>query len=261
MSSFDAAWDSIEKEWSPNWRKQAEYLKPIYARQITNHPQMGYEKLGLSYDEDTNRIEDGMTMTTYEHPFDSRFMVKDPRGLPYHWKIKRHQNEYDGKMMDQVLEELGYPIASEYDAGDYAIQPKLTELKDYNANREEQKIANDWVMRHVVGDRGSGFAGTRNWGQDQLGNWRLFDAEMRLSNPNDHTFHPTHYQTQNIDLPANRLLNFMDEHEIGHGIMGVDPPETVAFKELRSWLERFEPYSNNPKYVEVDGKAKWMEGY
>ena len=263
MKIFEAAWDSLTKEWSPGWRYRAAALPTLGKKDL----------LGMFNDKPFEEIKDygqGQTMHwVLPHPNNDNFMVKVPRTLfadtsgferPMHEPEfdpeERFGSEYYGKNLIQEMEDLGFPVASEHLAGDgYLVQPRLgIDHPDFgkNWNERPRKGVADMLLEHAISDRGSS-----NWGIDQTGNWRMLDVDLGLGDPSD--YWPSSAENigetlqhgldkQGIQLPANRLLNFMSN--IDHNN-----------ESLQHYLETIEPYSDNPDKVEVDGKRPWLEGY
>jgi hypothetical protein len=289
MSSFAVAWDSIEKEWSPNWRDEASKLPLLQLD----------EYLDLDMGE-------GTELRTYEHPSNPNFVIKRPISLDP--TFRRHYGKSKDPELDRLkelvelgsiemnsierlpywdaLESLGYPVVSskyfgtdQRELGNYFVQPRMQTDREGNeiaphalkdkamknvgifrpmdhpefaaASRESQII--DEILTNAVGDRHGG-----NFGLDQKGNERMFDLQMHFGDGIgewDSEEMQQRQQTLNkygIQIPASRMLNAITDEMVEN-----DP----YVGNYRAYLERLEPYSDNPKYVELDGKAKWMEGY
>jgi len=283
VNAFETAW-SLVKEYNPNWRYQARTL-----------PKLGNDDLmqiSQQWLEDTGQLEpdyvgfkdfpSGQTMEfVLPHPNNPNFMVKVPRssysemtGRPK-WQYGeetfdsygRFGDEYYGKNLVQMLEDLGFPVVSEHNENDrYLIQPALNAHEPDTGRgrngRPRLGIA-DVALEHIIPDRVDG-----NWGVDQTGNWRMFDVDMGLNEPADYM--PTggltlgsasHYHPEKLgeklqqgldkfgmQLPASRLLNFMSniDHDRDN---------------MRTYLEALEPHSDNPNYLTIEGKPVWREGY
>ena len=280
MISFDVAWDSIEKEWSPGWSYRARALPALGNDDLRRISQQWLEDTGQLH-EDYVGYEDypsGQTMEfVLPHPDDEKFVVKKPRlgsiDYPMDWLKpdtlfpSRFGGEYHGKNLIQELEDLGFPVVSEYNVDDrYLLQPWLNSHEpDFGMSRNERprKGIADVALEHIIPDRSDG-----NWGIDQTGNWRMFDVDMGLPEPTDYLpisglslDSASYYEPERlgerlqqgldkfgIQLPASRLLNFMSH--IDHGR-----------EKMQQFLEAIEPHSDNPNKVEVDGKRPWLEGY
>jgi len=296
---FEVAWDSIEKEWSPNWRDEASKL-PL-------HQLDEYLDLDLG---------EGTELRTYEHPSNPNFVIKRPISLnrrpptsygrskdPELDRLKElvelgsiEMNSIERLPYWDALESLGYPVVSskyfgsdQRELGNYFVQPRMSldekliphKVADWKENHEfiegiiannnrGKKIANpmkdpafaaasresqiiDEILTNAVGDRHGG-----NFGLDQKGNERMFDLQMHFGDGIgewDSEEMQQRQQTLNqygIQIPASRMLNAITDE-----MVEIDP----YVGNYRAYLERLEPHSDNPKYVEVDGKAKWMEGY
>jgi len=112
---FAVAWDSIAKEWSPNWRDEASKL-PLHQLD---------EYLDLDMGE-------GTELRTYEHPSNPNFVIKRPISL--NPTFRRHYGKSKDPELDRLkelvelgsiemnsierlpywdaLESLGYPVVS-----------------------------------------------------------------------------------------------------------------------------------------------------
>jgi hypothetical protein len=254
MTAFDRAWELL-KEWTPNWRGIADDL-PL----LSNNEQ----KRLLSEDGIGDLMGQGNSFSTFPHPNDERFVVKIPHN---EWGGGQNLSDRTGDIYSnapQRMEEMGFPISSELGVQDeYLVQPRLNQhAVDYGSGkngRHSKGIANI-LLNHAFSDRLS-----RNWGQDETGNWRLFDADMQHTEPCDWWPNAPNIQGKdypekttgeliqadldkwNIQLPASRMLNVLDEEP--------------AMSQFQSMLEAIEPYSDNPKTVQIDGESSWLEGY
>jgi len=272
MSAFDTAWD-LMKEYNPGWRHQARALPKLGDSDLTRISQQWLEDTGQT-DPDYVGYEDypsGQTMKyVLTHPDNPNFMVKKPRSTTSHYSqhrdpesllTSRFGDEYYGKNLIEELEDLGFPIVSEYNVDNrYLLQPALNAHEPDTGrgrnNRPRMALA-DVALEHIIPDRVSG-----NWGVDQTGNWRMFDVDMGLSEPIDYwPFKDTESTPRvvgerlqegldkfGMQLPASRLLNFMSH--IDHDR-----------ENMQRFLEAIEPHSDNPNYVTIDGKPEWREGY
>ena len=277
MTAFDTAWD-LMKEYRPGWRHQARSLPKLGNDDLMQISQQWLEDTGQlePHHQGIKDFPSGQTMEfVLPHPNNPNFMVKVPRssysemtGRPK-WQYgeetfdsyDRFGDEYYGKNLVQELEDLGFPVVSEYNENDrYLTQPALNAHEPDTGrgrNNRPRKALADVALEHIIPDRVGG-----NWGVDQTGNWRMFDVDMGLSEPIDYwPFKDTESTPsvvgerlqQGLDkfgmqLPASRLLNFMSN--IDHDR-----------ENMKRFLEAIEPHSDNPNYVTVDGKAEWREGY
>lgn len=272
MTAFDAAW-ALLKEYNPGWRHRARALPTLSDDDL--------DRISQQWLEDTGQIdpfylgnEDYPSGETIQwalpHPDESvGFVVKRPRLVGSYYRNdnrdpdtilpQRFGDEYHGKNLIQELEDLGFPVVSEYNVDNrYLLQPSLVRegvggdsYIQQNSNRPKMGVA-DIPLNHIVADRQSS-----NWGIDQTGNWRMFDVDMGLSEPTDYwpatADDPgeklqTDLDKWGIEIPASRLLEFMSH--IDH--------ERPA---MQNFLEAIEPHSANPNYLTIDGKPVWREGY
>ncbi len=260
MSSFAVAWDSIAKEWSPNWRSIAEDL-----------PWLSESKQRRLISEESldDIMGQGNSLTTLPHPNDERFVVKIPHGntgLPLPLS-SRTGYPHNNTNIPQIMEEMGFPVSSELDVqGEYLVQPRLNQhAVDTGAGRKGRHrlgIA-DILLSHAFGDRVGA-----NWGQDQTGNWRFYDADMEHTSPLDWwpSASPNVGETLQedldkwkIQLPASRMLNILGRDR---QYEWPDEPNYYGLmNNFYNYLEEIEPYSDNPKTVQIDGKSPWLEGY
>ena len=275
MTAFDTAF-ALLKEYNPGWRYQARALPRLSDNDLTRISQQWLEDTGQT-EPDYVGYEDypsGQTMKyVLPHPDNHNFVVKLPRsvyssitgedkGDPWQDIFdvdNRFGAEYHGKNLIQELEDLGFPVVSEYNVDDrYFLQPWLARddvgaasYREQNSNRPTKGVA-DIPLNHIVADRQNS-----NWGVDQTGNWRMFDIDMGLSEPTDYwpatADDPgeklqTDLDRWGIEIPASRLLEFMSH--IDHERPG-----------MQNFLEAIEPHSANPNYLTIDGKPVWREGY
>ena len=271
MSSFAVAWDSIAKEWTPNWRSIAEDLPWLSESE---------QRRLISEESLDDIMGQGNSLTTLPHPNDERFVVKIPHGYfarrveddsrELMWRTGYPQN------IPQIMEEMGFPVSSELDVqGEYLVQPRLNQhAVDTGVGRKGRHrlgIA-DILLNHAFGDRVGA-----NWGQDQTGNWRFYDPDMEHTSPHDWWPNAPNipgkdYPQQTvgeilqedldkwkIQLPASRMLDVL-----GRDRQYEYPGESDyggLMQSFYSYLEELEPYSDNPKTVQIDGKSPWLEGY
>ena len=266
MNAFDRAW-ALLKEYRPDWRYQAEALPILSDDDLKRISQQWLEDTGQTDPMEIKDYPSGDKMKyVLPYPDKDDFVVKRPRmwnTLTRDENLQRHLDrlgdKYRGKNLVQELEDLGFPVVSEYNVGDrYLLQPSLvmghtgggSHLRE-NTERPELRIA-DNTLYHIVADRHN-----ENWGLDQTGNWRMFDVEMGIGEPSDYwpeTAENLGEELQmdldklGIEIPASRLLNFMSH--IDH-----ERPK------MQHFLETIEPHSANPNYVTIDGKPVWREGY
>ena len=265
MSAFESAWDLV-KQYAPNWREVAIRLP----------------RVGIEYDHDNVPILDGEDpfdgqyytnegayMTVIEHPHDERFVMKVPKINRWHQyepsDTIAHRMGADrnsrGQPLAEILETLGFPVVSEMDEGEYTVMPRLTSFDTVDANPFKYPSYNAMPMRDskktlsgIVGDTHSG-----NFAMDQANKWRMIDVDLsRPASPwwplDDPELGTTGQQIQNhlneskIQLPASKILNILDMGDYQHDGM-------------RAFMEAIEPYSDNPRFVTVDGRPIWREGY
>jgi len=249
MSSFDTAWDSIEKEWSPSWRDIVEHEVP-QIDDLDLFPWLGM----VSTDK---FLGEGQDFSAYVHPHDSRFAVKILRDGIWNERTPKPLDYYRnkaGQKFYQDMERMGFPIASEMSMSDgnrkeYMVQPLLGgDNLNYSPELPNWNVA-QFALHGAVGDMHS----KKNWGYDQKGNIRYLDLDTdkyntRIVGFEDGEVNQEELDRHNIQIPARRLLDSMDRH-------GYEDPD------YRTFLEAIEPYSENPRTVRVDGKIPWLEGY
>tara|TARA_R110000822_G_scaffold35193_2_gene99333 strand:+ start:202 stop:984 length:783 start_codon:yes stop_codon:yes gene_type:complete len=259
MSAFSESW-SLIKEWTPNWRDIAEDLPWLSESK---------QKRLMSEESLDDIMGQGNSFTTFPHPNNEKFVVKIPFNRP---GFPQNLSDRTGipDNIPQIMEEMGFPISSELDVqGEYLVQPRLNQhavdTGTGKKGRYRKGIA-DILLNHAFSDRVG-----HNYGRDQTGNWRMFDADMEQTDPYDwwpnspdipkEWLKNSNYKPRTvgeilqedldkwkIQLPASRMLNVLDNHD---GVM-------ESFKGL---LEAIEPYSDNPNTVQIEGKSPWLEGY
>ena len=266
MSAFESAWDLV-KQYAPNWREVA----------------VGLPRVGIEYDPDNVPILDGEDpfdgqyytnegayMNVIEHPHDERFVMKVPKindWFPRHpsntigERIGGERNS-EGQPLAEILETLGFPVVSEINVGgEYTVMPRLTSFDTVDANQLKYPsynampiMASKKTLQGIVGDTHSG-----NFAMDSANKWRMIDVDLsRPSSPwwpsDDPELGTTGQQIQNylndsrIQLPASKILNILDMGDYQHDGM-------------RALMEAIEPHSDNPRFVTVDGRPIWREGY
>lgn len=240
MSSFEVAWDSIVKAWNPSWRDIAEYeLSPI--SNIEDFDMFTHKFLG-----------DGQDFMVYAHPQDSRFAVKVPKDNS--WEAALGYDRQVGQDFYRVMERLGFPIASEMTMTDnydnpYLIQPALSsDIPNNSPTGLPNKNVARFTLDYAVGDS----VNPENWRYDQNGNIRYIDLDTHK------------YQDEAPKLSGKVLQEMLDRHKI-------QIPATKLLSEIdrtgfddpayRSYLERIEPYSENPRTLRIDGRSPFLEGY
>ena len=265
MSAFDEAWGLI-KAYTPNWREQAKNL-----------PKIDEESVKEMMNPHDSAIGAGHSFRTYVHPSDPDFVAKVPKFED--WRMERGEEQLEathkvrnrngwGKDVFEFMESLGYPVASEYNAGSYLIQPRLQQVASHLERdileenmRPDFGVANQ-ALNHAIGDRGPD-----NWAHDQTGNQRMFDMDEQMNEPSD--AYPCDEESWNADegkstgqffqdeldgdkiqIPASKMLNWMDAN--------IDPDEHST---QRTYLQHLEPYSDNPQKVLIGGKSPFLEGY
>lgn len=251
--AFTTAWELV-KEWSPNWRGIADDLPWLSENE---------QKRLMGMDGLDDMMGQGNSFTTFPHPNDERFVVKIPFNRPgFPQNLSDRTGQPDN--IPQTMEEMGFPISSELDVqGEYLVQPRLNQHAVDTGTGKDGRVRlgiADILLNHAFSDRISA-----NYGRDQTGNWRLFDADMEQTEPYDWWPNAPNIPGKDypqktvgeilqgdldkwkIQLPASRMLNVLDEQ-----------PAMESFKGL---LEAIEPYSDNPKAVQIDGKSPWLEGY
>ena len=260
MSAFDEAW-SLIKAYTPNWREQAKNL-----------PKIDEESVKEMMNPHDSAIGAGHSFRTYVHPSDPDFVAKVPKFED--WRMERGEEQLEathkvrnrngwGKDVFEFMESLGYPVASEYNAGSYLIQPRLQQVASHPLGnmRPDFGVANQ-ALNHAIGDRGPD-----NWAHDQTGNQRMFDMDEQMNEPSD--AYPCDEESWNADegkstgqffqdeldgdkiqIPASKMLNWMDAN--------IDPDEHST---QRTYLRHLEPYSDNPQKVLIGGKSPFLEGY
>ena len=274
--AFETAWDSVQKEYTLDWRDRAKNLRPI-----THEAQLG------------KPIGSGADSKVFMHPFGyGDFVVKLPRSEPSGWEWngadtteernrlfhRRFRNdrrggweEYQGgKGLPQIMEELGFPVVSEMlldplDSLHTFVQPvlkpedALEDLLDINAPpqdidwrefRKKQHRENmqfDNALAYALGD----LMGGHNRMRDGQGRLRAMDMGMDF--PDLYDGHPIDYDVDylndyGIDFPATKLLNEMDVHDI-------DRPH------YKEYLEALEPHVTNSRTLRIDGRPLYLTGY
>ena len=179
---------------------------------------------------------------------DSRFAVKGSKtihGKPWLWRQRTG--------FYRVMERLGFPIASEMTMTDnydnpYLIQPALSlDIPNNSPTGLPDKKLRDllWIMRlrsRLI----------ENWRYDQKGNIRYIDLDTHKYQDEAPGLSGKVLQEMldrhKIQIPATKLLNEIDR-------TGFDDPA------YRSYLERIEPYSENPRTLRIDGRSPFLEGY
>ena len=253
VGAFDEAWALI-KAYTPNWREQAKNLPKIDEESVKE--MMHTHDLGIGA---------GHSFRTYVHPSDPDFVAKVP--IFEDWRMERGEEQLEathkvrnrngwGKDVFEFMESLGYPVASEYNAGSYLIQPRLQQVASHPLGnmRPDFGVANQ-VLNHAIGDREP-----YNWAYDETGNRRMFDMDEQMNDPSD-DWPNAHrkpvgqvlqdeLELEGIQIPASKMLNWMDAN--------IDPDDHAS---QRTYLQHLEPYSDNPQKVLIGGKSPFLEGY
>lgn len=276
MMEFQHALDSIVKIWTPNWRERAKKLPEI-------------EDFYSIYSNPENIIGEGHEINTFDRlGSDDQFVMKLPRyssEKPFRWGIIRDltpsdhnemvnqafyrmlgrregmDHEYSGdKGLPQILEELGFPIVSEMvvkplDVGEpnatvgHFIQPKMNPLTDIIGDEDgndEENLLLEVLLAHAIGDQEN----PDNWMRDQKGNMRFIDMGMDFKEPyeGDRDWYANKVMDHVIDFPVSRILDEMDKNN-------------VYEENYREFLHDMEDYTTDPKYLEIKGRRKYLEGY
>jgi len=275
LTAFETAWDSVQKEYTLDWRDRAKDLRPI-----TDFSQLG------------DPIGSGVDSKVYKHPFGyGNFVVK----LPHFYQLSRKKQEkwdktdpttqernvdfdryflhnrrggteeYENrKGLPQIMEELGFPVVSEmlldrFDSLNTFVQPLLepketgvAELTGSDWRKEAERLHReqdqfDASLSYALGDLETGGNEMRD------GQGRLRAMDMGMDFPDVYDGSPIDYNLDrfnefNIDFPATKLLNQMDVHDI-------DRP---YYKE---YLEALEPHVTNSRTLRLDGLPLYLMGY
>ena len=272
LTAFESAWDSVQKEYTLDWRDRAKDLRPI-----TDFSQLG------------DPIGDGADSKVYMHPFGyGNFVVKLPHLTSTRsssWDItppttqernvdfdryflhnrRGGTEEYeDRKGLPQIMEELGFPVVSEmlldrFDTLNTFVQPVLepeetgvAELTGSDWREEAKRIYRendqfDAALSHALGD----LMGGGNRMRDGQGRLRAMDMGMDFPDIYDGSpidYNLNRFNEFNIDFPATKLLNQMDVHDI-------DRPY------YRQYLEALEPHVTNSRTLRLDGRPLYLMGY
>jgi len=278
MSAFESAWDLL-KEYTPNWREQARKLP--YVGISYNEGDRHFDTPSLHYpiggkpmtpmQMNTLSVGGGSFMDTFIHPADSRFVMKVPVvDSGFGWRDSPSEtiggrigdiNEY-GQGLAEILESLGFPVVSEFDVGgEYTVMPRLNNDRGTDNREKDNRKANkpnfgiaDLTLNHILGDRH-----TSNWGTDSIDNWRMLDVDAERADPTDYwplgrpeksrgEMLQEGYNKFGVQLPASKILNILDMSDVEH-------------QGMRALMEEIEPHSDNPRFVTVDGRPVWREGY
>ena len=267
--------DDLSKQYTPDWRVQARKL-PYVGISYTEfddgtddaphlHYPIGHTRMGGS-EQAAHRIGGGSFMNTFRHPADDRFVMKVPiTNASDGWHPRANENiggrigttNDRGQGLVEILESLGFPVVSEMDVGgEYTVMPRLEPgIDGTEGNNKPDYTTTNAVLRHILGDRDRS-----NYGIDSIGNWRMYDTDMQWAKtaydwwPNAKEGKTTGERLQDdyyrlgIELPASKILNILDMGDYQHDGM-------------RALMEAIEPYSENPRFVTVDGRPVWREGY
>ena len=274
MDSFDRAW-SVAKQYSLDWRRDAQGLLDLDRHEVPRP----------LIDDDRNAyhpeyIGEGTKVATYQHPHDSRYVVK----VPYsddEWTQRHSQGRSINDNTVALLERLGYPIVGELSNLDRIddisesifVQPRLYDspaddpLDLKNLENEKRKVAGATLM-HLVGDRNRGnygfddsTGGARNFDLGVLGftdDWMPLDYSRSVGPSRGEQFQE-HLNTLGIQHPASRLLDEVLGEVPDISDKDRDNPlfRLITFRDM---MEAIEPYSDNPRNLTVDGKPIWLEG-
>ena len=295
MNPFDQAWDLL-KEYTLDWRSDAQdYLLDLDRSLSSNELIGGFPLLPEPLVDDWENEEHplylgaGSKVVTYEHPFDSRYVIKVPYSddrWSQEYSLDRNKN--DATMA--LLERLGYPIVGELSNWDriddvsdsFFVQPRLDTGRRFTHPvdmKPDVKRLADASLMHLINDRNM-----NNYGSDTRGMLRNFDLDsigftddwwpQEAHTRNDlfahdnrkHWLHrhgfmsrgeqlQEHLNSFGIQHPASRLLNIIPE--VSHE--DIDDP-FYRLQSFRNLMEEIEPHSDNPKNLTVDGKPIWLEG-
>lgn len=282
MNPFDQAWDLV-KEYTLDWRRDAQDLLDLDRSLSSDELIGGFPLLPEPLMDDWENEEHplylnaGSKMVTYEHPFDSRYVIKVPYSddrWSQEYSLGRNKN--DATMA--LLERLGYPIVGEVSNWDriddaldsFFVQPRLETGRGYHGLGQDERELADASLMHLINDRNMNNYGldtrsmVRNFDLDSIGftdDWWPQEGHTRNDLFDRHGLMSTGEQLQEhlnsfgIQHPASRLLNEIPE--VSHEDR--DDP-LYRLQSFRNLLEEIEPHSDNPKNLTVDGKPIWLEG-
>lgn len=261
---FEQAW-TIAKHYKPSWRKDADKL-PIL------------EDIDQYFELDNPDFSRGSSIETVTHPLDERFVIKRPI-LPNYggWKKEPSQSDMDRynrtlrnpyfrhggweefkdrKGLPQIMEELGFPVVSEkfvHQEGpnSYIIQPKLSHDPDergLNADMmTREEMITELALAHAFGDYNT----VQNFMFDPLDRIRFMDFGTDFPDEYEEMggeYYQGLMDRYDMQLPASRLLDLMDENLIDHD----------RYKE---YLEEMEQYSANPSTLRIGVTSPYLVGY
>lgn len=256
---FEQAW-TIAKQYKPSWRKDADKL-PIL------------EDIDQYFNADTN-LGSGSSIETVTHPFDARFVIKRPI-LPYSMGYNKpsqsdmdrynrtlrnpffrhggYEEFKDRKGLPQIMEELGFPVASEkfvHQEGpnSYIIQPKLNEYVDgVDLQQGHEGLIMELALAHAFGDYWAG----QNFMFDPTNRLRFMDFGTDFPDIYDGTSGDkiqSKLDRYDMQLPASKLLDLMDKNLIDHD-------------NYIDYLEEMEQYSANPSTLRIGVTSPYLMGY
>ena len=262
MTAFDQAW-SVVKQYKPSWRKDAEKI-PIL------------EDIDQYFELDNPDLSRGSSIETVTHPLDARFVIKRPIlpnfGGGYDKKPRsdmmdtynrtlrnpffRHggfEEFRDRKGLPQIMEELGFPVASEKfvhqdGPNSYMIQPKLSYSDDdIHPQQGHDGLITELALAHAFGD----YYTPDNFMFDPTNRLRFMDFGFDFPDIYDGMSGEdiqSKFDRYDMQLPASRLLDLMDENLIDHD-------------NYKEYLEEMEQYSANPSTLRIGVTTPYLVGY
>lgn len=264
MTAFDRAW-TIAKQYKPSWRKDADKI-PIL------------EDIDEYFDLYNPDLSRGSSMETVTHPLDDRFVIKRPilpnyggwSNKPSQSNIDRHNRilrnpffrhggfeEFAGrKGLPQIMEELGFPLVSEKyvhqdGPNSYMIQPKLSYDKSergLNADMmSNEEMVLETALAHAFGDYNT----PSNFMLDPTNRMRFMDFGTDFPDEYEEMggeYYQSILDRYDMQLPASRLLDLMDENVIDHD-------------NYTEYLEEMEQYSANPSTLRIGVTSPYLVGY